>query len=64
MTHIIELQRYNDKNELVATVRQCVTDSEWKAINYVDYLQFDARGRLMSEFDVHDFPVRARMQSY
>ena len=64
MENFIEIQRYNVKGELISRREVSVTETEWEAINHVDYLQFDACGILFSEFDVYDPRTQVAMQSY
>ena len=63
-TNTVELQRYNAEGELVSRTSVALNNDQWRAINFVDYLQFDACGLLMAEFDVHDITARIAMQSY
>ena len=60
----IELQRYDARGELASRTRVSITENEWRAINYVDYLQFDSCGLLTKDFDVHDVRARVVMQAY
>lgn len=39
-----------------------LNDADWRAINFVDYIEVDADGILLRDYDVHGTSACARMQ--
>jgi len=44
----IEIIQNNDTNREIE-----ISETEWQAINYVDYIELDANGSIVSDFHVH-----------